>query len=377
MIEIKEVTTRKELKLFVEFPVKLYKDNPYYVPPMANDEMDTFTRHKNPAYDFCETKLFLAYQDDKIVGRIGGLINHAYIEKVNKPFIRFTRYDVIDDLEVSRALFNEVIKWARERKLEYLMGPIGFTDIDKQGMLVEGFDELNMTFTIYNHDYYNKHLQALGFQKDVDWVEYQIKVPDVIEPRLARLADIVSKRYKFHRINFTKKSELPHYARLAFSLVNEAYEKLYGTVPLTDAIIEKAIKEYVPLINLDYVIIIANKNDEIIGFGLALPSYAHALKKVNGHLFPFGIFKILRALKKYSSLEMYLVAVKPEYQNMGVNSLIMNEAIKACIKNKVEMAETGPELELNQQVQGLWKSFDARRHKRRRSYLYKIDEWKA
>ncbi len=372
MIQINEVKTKKQLKHFVEFPIKLYKNCPYYVPPIAIDEISLFTKTKNPAYEFCETRLFLAYKEKKIVGRIAGLINHAYIKKVNKPLIRFTRYDVIDDLEVSRALFNEVIKWAQERNLEYIMGPIGFTDIDKQGMLVEGFEELNMTITPYNFEYYNKHLQLLGFEKDVDWVEYQIKIPNSIEPRLARLAEVVTKRYGFHRVEIKKRSELHHYAYLAFNLINEAYSKLYGTVFLTEAIIAKAVKEYVPLVNLDFVFIIANKKEEVIGFGLALPSYAEALKKSKGHLFPFGLFRMLRALKKYSILEMYLVAVKPEYQNMGVNSLIMVEAIKAAIKNNVKMAETGPELELNQQVQDLWKTFEAKRHKRRRCYIKKL-----
>ncbi len=374
MITIKEVLTKKDLKVFVEFPNKLYKDNPYYVPSLTIDELQMFNKKKNPAYSFSKTKLFLAYHGKRVVGRIAGLINYAYNIKVNKPLMRFTRFDVIDDIEVSKALFNEVVKWAKENDLKYLMGPIGFTDIDKQGMLVKGFDELNMTITLYNHNYYNKHLKELGFIKDADWVEYQVRVPKEIDPKIKRVAEVVKKRYGFYVVEIKKRKELYHHAKPAFELVNEAYEKLYGTVYLTDEIIAKAVKEYVPLVNLDYVYIINNKHDEIVGFGLALPSYANALKKSKGKLFPLGLFRILKDLKKSKVLEMYLVAVKPEYQNMGVSAIIMNEAFTAAIKNNIEFAETGPELELNEQVRSLWKTFDAREHKLRRSYLYEIKD---
>lgn len=374
MIIIKEVISKKDLKKFVLFPVELYKNNPYYVPPIIIDEMSMFNKKKNPAYEFCETRLFLAYKDNKIVGRVAGLINHAYIKKVNKPVMRFTRFDVIDDIEVSKALIEEVKLWAKERNLKYLMGPIGFTDIDIQGMLVEGFNELNMTITIYNHDYYNKHLELLGFEKDADWVEYQVKLPEQLDSRIERISEAVKSRYGFKKVEIKKRKELYNYAYEAFKLVNEAYEKLYGTVFLTDKVIDKAVKEYVPLISLDYTIFITNKEDEIVGFGLSLPSYAEALKKSRGRLFPFGLFRILKALKKNPILELYLVAVKPEYQNKGVISLILVESINAAIKNNVEYAETGPELELNQSVQDLWKSFETRQHKRRRCYIYSLED---
>ena len=233
MIIIKEVISKKDLKKFVLFPVELYKNNPYYVPPIIIDEMSMFNKKKNPAYEFCETRLFLAYKDNKIVGRVAGLINHAYIKKVNKPVMRFTRFDVIDDIEVSKALIEEVKLWAKERNLKYLMGPIGFTDIDIQGMLVEGFNELNMTITIYNHDYYNKHLELLGFEKDADWVEYQVKLPEQLDSRIERISEAVKSRYGFKKVEIKKRKELYNYAYEAFKLVNEAYEKLYGTVFLT------------------------------------------------------------------------------------------------------------------------------------------------
>ncbi|MFA6627204.1 MAG: hypothetical protein WCT17_01560 [Bacilli bacterium] len=374
MIQIQEVITKKDLRKFVEFPIGLYKGCPYYVPPIGSDEMDTFTKGKNPAYEFCETRLFLAIRDGIIVGRVAGLINHAYIKKLGKQIMRFTRFDVIDDLDVSKALLDQVKQWAKERKMDDLIGPIGFTDIDKQGMLVEGFEEMNLSITIYNYEYYNRHLEALGFAKDVDWVEYQVTIPKEIDPRIEKLANIVEKRYGFHRIPIKKRSDLGPYATMAFDVINEAFAKLYGTVPLTKAIIDKSVKEYVPLVNLKYVFVIANKKEEVIGFGLCLPSIAQALKKSNGHLLPFGIFRMLRALKKSKILEMYFIAVKPEYQNMGVNAVIIAEAVKAGIKNGIQFAETGPELEDNIQVQDQWKSFDARQHRRRRCYIHHINQ---
>lgn len=374
MIQIKEVTLKKDLKKFVKFPINLYKDNDYYVPPISIDEIAQFSKEKNPAYEFCETKLFLAYKEGKVVGRIAGLINHAYNKKVNKPIMRFTRFDVIDDINVSKALIEAVKNWAKERKLKYLMGPIGFTDIDLQGMLVEGFDELNMTITVYNHKYYNDHLTALGFVKDADWVEFQIKIPENLDPRIERIANVVNNRYGFNLVEIKKRKELYYYAPKAFKIVNEAYEKLYGTVMLTDKIIENAVKQYVPLINLDYIYMVENKQKEIVGFGLVLPSYAKAIKKSKGRLFPFGVFRVLKDLKTSKILEMYLIAVKPEYQNRGVSTLILSEAFKAANKNKIKIAETGPELELNQNVKDLWKAFEPRQHKRRRCYIREIKD---
>ena len=254
------------------------------------------------------------------------------------------------------------------KKYLFINGPIGFTDIDAQGLLIEGFEEMDLSITLYNYDYYPKHLEALGFVKDADWVEYQIAIPKDLDPRIGRISDLVQKRYGFRRIKVTRK-ELPDYAREAFKVINEAFAKLYGTVPLTEAIIEGAIKEYIPLVALDFVIIIVDKEDKVVGFGLLVPSLAKAFKKSKGKLLPFGIFRMLKALKTYDILEMYFIAVKPEYQNMGVNAVIMAEAIKEGIRHNVKFAETGPELELNNAVQDQWKTFDARQHRRRRCYI--------
>ena len=372
-IVVKEVVSKKDLKKWVDFPNKLYRKNKYYVPFLFNDEMDTFNKEKNPAYDFCQTKLFLAYKDNKIVGRIAGLINHAYNNKWDKNAIRFTRFDFIDDEEVSKALFDEVVKWGKENNYTEIMGPIGFTDMDHEGMLVEGFEELNMSITFYNHPYYLKHMEKLGLVKDADWVEYQITVPNELDPRIERISKRVLDRNGFELVTYKDRKLLYNEAFEAFKIIDVAFSKLYGTVPLTEKVIRKAIDDYIPLVNLDYICSIKNKEGRIIGFGVLVPSIAKALKKSNGRLLPFGIFRLLKALKgKNEVLEMFFVAVDPNYQNTGIPAAMMNELLKVCIKNKVKYCETGPELEMNLDVQGMWKSFEKRQHKRRRCFIKEI-----
>lgn len=370
---IKEVVTKSDLKKWVDFPNKLYKDVPNYVPFLMPDEIGTFSKDKNPAYDFCETKLFLAYKDNKIVGRIGGLINHAYNKKWNKNAIRFTRFDFIDDEEVSQALFNEVVKWGKQNKLTSIMGPIGFTDLDHEGMLVEGFDELNMSITFYNHPYYLKHMEKLGLVKDVDWVEYQITIPSEINPKIEKLSNHLLKKNGYSLVTYTDRKVLKQDAYEAFKVVDEAFSVLYGTVPLTDKVIDNAINDYIPIVNLKYIVSIKDGQGKIIGFGVLVPSIAKALKKSNGRLFPLGIFRMLKALQgKNDVLEMFFVAVKEEHQKRGIPGIMMNHLLKVCIENGVKYCETGPELETNISVQSLWKSFMTRQHKRRRCFTKEI-----
>lgn len=370
---IKEVVTKNDLKKWVDFPNKLYKDVPNYVPFLMPDEIGTFSKDKNPAYDFCETKLFLAYKDGKIVGRIGGLINHAYNKKWNKNAIRFTRFDFIDDEEVSQALFNEVVKWGKQNKLTSIMGPIGFTDLDHEGMLVEGFDELNMSITFYNHPYYLKHMEKLGLVKDVDWVEYQITIPSEINPKIEKLSNHLLKKNGYSLVTYTDRKVLKQDAYEAFKVVDEAFSVLYGTVPLTDKVIDNAINDYIPIVNLKYIVSVKDEQGKIIGFGVLVPSIAKALKKSNGRLFPLGIFRMLKALQgKNDVLEMFFVAVKEEHQKRGIPGIMMNHLLKVCIENGVKYCETGPELETNVSVQSLWKSFMTRQHKRRRCFTKEI-----
>ena len=372
-VKIIEVTNKKLLKIWVEFPNVLYEGNEYYVPFLTTDEIDTFTKEKNPAYDFCETKLFLALKDLKVVGRIGGLINHAYNEKWNKNAIRFTRFDFIDDYDVSSALFEKVIEWGKEKGYTSIMGPIGFTDLDHEGMLVEGFEELNMSITFYNHPYYIEHMERLGLIKDIDWVEYQVFVPKETDPRIDKLSERVLERNGFKLVTYADRNFLYYDAFEAFKVIDVAFSKLYGTVPLTPEIIEKSIKDYIPLVNLDYICSVKNKEDKIIGFGVLVPSIAKALKKSNGKLFPLGMFRILKALRgKNDVLEMFLVGVEPEYQKLGIPAIMLNALLKKCIENGVKYCETGPELETNADVQGMWKGFETRQHKRRRCWTKEI-----
>lgn len=251
-IEIKEVLTKKELWKWVRFPNKLYKDNAFFVPFLENDEFDTFSnsQEKNPAYAFCETKLFLAYQEGEIVGRIAGLINHAYNKKWNKNAIRFTRFDFIDDYAVSQALFDRVVAWGKERGFSEIMGPIGFTDIDHEGMLVEGFDKLNMSITFYNHPYYLAHMEKIGLVKDIDWIEYNIHVPDKVPSLIEKMAKHLTAKGGYQVVTYTDRKLLYKEAFEAFELIDLAYANLYGTVPLTKDIIQNAIDSYIPLVNL-------------------------------------------------------------------------------------------------------------------------------
>ncbi len=353
----------------------MYKDNPYYVPVMYGDELALLDKKKNPAYEYSETKLFLAYRDKKIVGRICGLINHSYNKKKNVNQIRFCRFDVIDDIEVSKALFKAVMDWAKERGIHEMIGPIGFSDLDKEGMLVEGFEEMSNSLTLYNHEYYVRHMEEMGFTKDIDWLEYQVFAPKEMNDRITRLSEIIQKRYGYKVVKLHKRKEVSNYTQKAFDLINEAFEPLYGVVKLTQKQIDEFIKQFVPVViatNYEYLYLINNSKDETVGFGLLAPSLNDSLRKSKGKMFPFGLLRMLKDLKKNKVLDMYIVAVKPEYQNLGVNALILCEGIKSAIKNNVLYAETGPELETNVAVQSQWKQFETRQHRRRRSWIIRF-----
>ncbi len=372
-ITIKEVENRKELLRWVRFPTVLYKDNEYYVPFLENDEIDTFSEDKNPAFAFCDVKMFLAYKDDEIVGRIAAIINRAYIEKWGKKAIRFTRFDFINDYEVSAALLGAVEKWALESGLESVTGPIGFTDMDHEGMLVEGFEELNMSITFYNFPYYLTHMERLGLVKDIDWIEYKITVPDEINPIFERISEHLINDKGFSVTTYTDRKALYTDAFEAFALIDVAFSKLYGTVPLTPEVIKNAIDSYIPLVKLDYICSVRDSEGRIIGFGALVPSIARALKKSNGRLFPFGIVRMLTALKgKNDTLEMFFVAVDPKYRMQGIPAIIISTLLKKLIDNGVKYCETGPMLETNGDVHSLWAYFNKRQHKRRRCFVKSI-----
>lgn len=370
---IKEVSSKSDFKKFVKFPYKLYKDCPQWVPPLIFDEMQTLSPKKNPAYDYCECKMWLAYIDNKIVGRIAGIINHKFIEKWGKKAIRFGWIDFIDDEEVSKLLIDEVINWAKDNNLEYINGPLGFTDFDYEGMLIEGFNEVGTMATIYNYDYYPKHLEKLGFEKEADWLEFEIKVPDKIPDKAERIAAIVKSKSNIRIVEAKKAKELLPYGQGIFEVINESYKNLFGFVQLTDKQIQKYIKQYLGFVVPDYVKILIDDKDKVAGFVIGLPSLTKALQKTGGRLFPFGFIYLIRALKKNKYVDLYLGAIRPDLQGKGADALLMTEITKSCIKNKVISAESNIELETNVQVQGHWKYYDTRQHKRRRCFIKKIN----
>ena len=372
-VKIVEVSTKQELWKWVRFPNELYKNNEYFVPFLENDEFDTFTKEKTPSYEFCETRLFLAYRGDKIVGRIAGLINHAYNKKWDKNAIRYTRFDFVDDYEVSEKLFARVVEWGKERGYTEIMGPIGFNDTDHQGMLVEGFDQLNMSVTFYNFPYYIDHMERLGLAKSIDWIEYKIKCPDYVDPRIEKLSKRLLERGKYVVETYTDRKKLYNDAFEAFEVVDEAEAVLYGTVPLTPEIIKNMVDNYIPLVDLDYICSVKDTDGHIVAFGVMVPSLAKAFKKANGKMLPFGIVHMLKALKcPNDTLEMYFVAVDPKHQMLGVPAILIDTLVRKCIEKKVAYCETGPMLETNKAVHGMWRYFEKEQHKSRRCYIKDI-----
>ena len=316
----------------------------------------------------------MAYQGNEIVGRIAGLINYAYNQKWNKNAIRFTRFDFIDDFEVSQMLFDKVVCWGKEKGFTEIMGPIGFTDMDHEGMLVEGFEEMNLSITFYNYPYYIKHMERLGMQKDIDWIEYRINVPETLDPRFEKISKHLIAKNGYEVVTYNSRKALYKDAFEAFKIIDIAFSKLYGTVPLTPEVIKHAIDGYIPVVNLDYICSIKDKDGKIIGFGVLVPSIAKALKKSDGKMFPLGIFRMLRALNgKNDTLEMFFVAVHPDFQSLGLPAILIHELAKKIIGNGVKYCETGPMLETNTAVHSMWRHFEKRQHRRRRCYIKNIE----
>ena len=371
-VQIVEVNNKKQLRKFVSLPNKVYKNVPQFVPAFYGDDMSDWDKSKNPAFQYCEARAFLAYRDGKIVGRIAGILNRQANEKWHTNRMRFSQVDFIDDPEVSKALFDTVEKWAVEKGCTELQGPLGFCDMDREGMLVEGYDRRNMFITYYNLPYYNEHLSRMGFHKDTDWVEYKINVPseqDEIYQKIRHLSEIVMKRGHFHKADFTKRSQYKPYIKDFFELVNVAYKELYGVVTLNQEQIDKYADKFIPLINPDYCCLVLDEEENLVGFGVCCPSVADAMKKSKGKLFPFGWVRVLRALHKNTAVDLLLIAVRPEMRSKGVNAVIIDHIMQSCIKNGIVYAETGPQLETNSKVLSQWREFDTEAHKRRRCYV--------
>jgi GNAT superfamily N-acetyltransferase len=371
-ITLKEVTTKSELKQFILLPFKLYKDNPYWVPPLIFDDYKTFLKDKNPAFDFCDVKYWLAYKDGKVAGRIAGIINHKFNERWNQKAVRFGWIDFIDDEEVAKTLLTAVEKWGKEKGLEYIHGPLGFTDFDPEGLLVEGFEEVSTYGAIYNYPYYQGHIEKCNYAKDADWIEFRVEGPKSLNEKVARIADVVQARNKLHVLNVKKTKELLPYAKEIFYVINDAYKDLYGFVQLTDKQIEMYTKAYFGFIKPGYTPVILDENNKVAAFGITMPSLAKAMQKAKGRLFPFGFIHILNAMKNNRDADLYLTAVRPDLQNKGVNSMLMNETGKVFVNNKIEFVETNRELEENAKIQAQWRFYNARQHKRRRCYKKNI-----
>jgi len=368
-IEIKEVLTKGDLKKFVKFPFKLYKGNQYWAPPFINDEIKTLSKDINPAFENCRAKYWLAYKDGKPAGRIAGIINNVLIEKWKVKKARFGWIDFIDDKEVSKALFDAVENWAKENGLESIEGPMGFTDLDEEGMLVEGFEEQGTYPMIYNYSYYPEHLKRLGYEKEVDWLEFEVKVPEEIPEKIVRVNNLIMKRSKLRLLDAKKAKEYKPYIPGFWKIIEEAYVDLFGAVPLSEKQKEFYTDQYFGFLIPEYSKFILNEKDEVVAVGLAFPSFTKALRKARGRLFPFGVFYMLHAIKHPTVLDFYLIGVKKEYIGNGVISIMMNEINKNAIKNGIQVCETSGELEENKAVQDMWRHYEHRQHKRRRCFI--------
>lgn len=368
MTEIREIEpTRSNLRKFTQFQIDLYKDNAYYVPPLVSDDVNTLDPRHNPAFDFCESAYFMAYRDGKPVGRIAAIINRQVNEKEGKKNARFGFVDFVDDREVSAALFKAAEDWARSKGMEALVGPLGFTDLDHEGMLVEGFEELGTMATIYNYPYYPKHLEALGYTQSNEWLEFVMDVPDAIPDKYNRIAEIVKKKFGLRVLKFTSRKKIKEeYGQALFELINEAYADLYGYSTLTPRQIDYYIKQYLSLLNLDLVTLIVDREDKLVGVGISMQSMSRALQKSRGKLLPLGWWHLLKGLKgKNDRVDLLLVAVKPEYQSKGVNALLFQDLIPQYIKCGFKWAESNPEMADNSKVQSQWEYFGRRQHRRR------------
>ena len=381
-VEIRELQpTKRNLLKFVHFPIDtLYRDSKYFVPPLVTDELNTLRPDKNPAFDFCEAVYYMAYRDGKPVGRVAGIINHVCNERSGKKEARFSYIDFIDDAEVVDALIDTVTRWGKSKGMEHLTGPLSFTDMDPEGMLIEGFDRIGTTGAVYSHPYYPKHMERLGFVKDADWVELLITIPKEIPEKYTKVARVVESRYNLHTIKFTRKMVYQGgYGQKMFELVNESFKDLYGYSEMTPRQIRQYLDMWMPLVHFDFVtgVIDSNNNDELIGIAITIPSLSHAVKKCRrGRLLPFGWWHVLQALKfgKTNIVDLMLIAIKPEYRAKGANALVFSDLIPVYQKYGIEWGETQVEMETNEKVQSQWGPLNPIHHKSRRCYIKKISD---
>lgn len=372
-ITVKKVRNRRDLRKFVHFPNELYKDNPYYVPQIESMDRDTLTPSKNHAFEVCEGQYWLAFDEkDCVVGRVAAIINRRYNEKVGEKICRFGWIDFIDDNGVSEALMHAVEGYAKEKGMDIVSGPTGFLEFDAAGVLVEGFDQLPTAYGKYNAPYYEKHLLALGYKKEIDFVEFRIIVPDVIPERYARMAKMVAEKYNLHQAPLSERNDIDPYLDGVFKCLNAAYSNLHGFSELTPGQCEDLKKQFLTNINVDYISIVLDSNNTVVGFGVALPSLSKAMQKAKGSLFPFGFVHLLKALKHNDTIDLLLIAINEQYQSKGVNAMIFDKFAQGITKNGIKYIESTRELEDNTEVQNLWHPFDHYIHKRARVYIKNI-----
>lgn len=376
MIKIVEVTTSKLMKKFVEFPLKLYKDNPYYCPSFFGDEYKLFFPEKNVNSDNSESKFFLAYKDDEIAGRIAGLVVHPYIKKTGRKVLRFCRFDLIDDENVAKALFQAVENFAIEKGLNEIQGPMGYNDTDREGLLIEGFDRISTFAENYSYQYYIKHVEQNGYKKEIDWVEYKLTIPEAPQEKISKIASMVEKRFKLKDVTkeegVTISKLLKRYDNQIFDVLNRAYEPLHGTVPLEGNVVKEILNLFKIFLLKDFVSVIVNENDEVVGFGAVLSSIVKEIQRCKGKITPISIYRLLKLKNHPKTVEFALIAILPEYQRKGINAMIMDKIQHGLIKRGIKYAETNLELETNDSVISLWEGMDKEFIKRRRCYVKEI-----
>lgn len=369
MIEIKEAFTKKEMKDFIMFSFELYKNNTYWIPPIIADELETFDKTKNPTLQTAEAHFYLAYKDNKIVGKIAAIINWEEVNLLEKRKVRFGWFDVIDDIEVTKALLTKVEELGRKHHMNHMEGPMGFSNLDKVGILSEGFDQMGNMITWYSLPYYITHFEQLGLNKEKEYIESNFSFSNINPEPFQKASVLIKKRYELRSLNFTKTKDIMPYVDKMFDLFNETYSKLQSFVPINDIQKEYFKKKYIGFINPEFIKFILDKNDNMIAFAIVMPGFAQALKKANGKLFPFGFYHLLQARKHSKEVVFYLIGVTPEYQSKGVTAIIFDEYYKICQEKGIETCIRTPELEENHAIHNLWKNFNSKITKRRRTYM--------
>lgn len=368
MITITEATTKKQLKDFVKFPFTLYKNHPYWVPPLINDELESFDKDKNPVFKSADAQFYLAYKNNKIVGRIAAIINWDEVNKQEKKKVRFGWWDVIDDIEVTKTLLEKVYELGRKNNLEYVEGPMGFSNLDKVGVLTEGFDEIGSMITWYNYPYYATHLEQLGYVKEKEYLENKFPFSNVKTELFLKANDLIKRRFELKALNFTNTKDIMPYVDKMFDLFNSSYADLSSFVPITNDQKEYFKKKYIGFINPEYIKFIEDKNQNLVAFSIVMPSFSEALQKANGKLFPFGFYHLLKAKKESKEVLFYLIGIDPEYQSKGVTALIFNEYYNTFKEKGIQNCIRTPELEDNHAIHNMWKHFDPITFRRRRTY---------